>query len=329
MKVLIVGGSGYTGRELLRILSKHKRVDSIEATSRRYDGKCASEVHPRLKGLCDVKFTSFDLKRADADITFLAVPHTEAMRYAPDLLKAGLKVVDLSADFRIKDEKVYERHYKVKHTCPNLIYKSVYGLPEYYKDRIKGAQLVANPGCYPTSVILAAKPLLDGFKVDELVVDSKSGVSGAGVKNEQEMRKFVENRNFKAYKITSHQHTPEMEQELGRSIHFTPHLLPFEQGIFTTIHAFTDADAEEVGAAYGRKYSLAPFVEIVDDPDILSVRDTNFCHIGGFKKDGRRLVITAALDNLIKGASGQAVQNMNLMLGYPEDEGLASIPPYC
>jgi N-acetyl-gamma-glutamyl-phosphate reductase len=328
MKVLIVGGSGYTGRELLRILSKHKKVDSIQVTSRKYAGQCVSDVHKSLKGMCDVRFTSFDAAGSDADIVFLAVPHTEAMKYAPSLLKSNLLVVDLSADFRLKDPDVYERHYKVKHICPELICKSVYGLPEYYRDGVRKARLVANPGCYPTSVILAAKPLLDGFKVDEIVVDSKSGVSGAGVKKEEEMRKFIDERNFKAYKVTSHQHVPEMEQELGRGIHFTPHLLPFEQGIFTTIHAFTDADAEEVKGAYVRKYSAEPFVKLVDDPDVLSVRDTNYCHIGGFKKDGRRLVITSALDNLIKGASGQAVENMNLMMGYDETEGLNTIPPY-
>lgn len=327
MDALVVGGSGYTGRELLRILLRHGKIDSIRVTSRKYEGRSVCEVHESLRGICDLKFTSLETGNVDADFAFLAVPHTEAMKYAKDMLSAGLKVVDLSADFRLQDRSAYERCYAVPHTCPELLREAVYGLPEYRRSMIRKARLVANPGCYPTSVILAAKPLIDGFKVDELIADSKSGVSGAGVKKEGEMREFVLQRNFKAYKITGHQHVPEMEQELGRRVHFTPHLLPFDQGIFTTVHAITDADEGEVKSCYERKYSTEKFVKVVEDPDVISVRDTNMCHIGGFRKDGRRLVITSALDNLIKGASGQAVQNMNIMMGYDEAEGLGPMTP--
>ncbi|MFH1402898.1 MAG: N-acetyl-gamma-glutamyl-phosphate reductase [Candidatus Altiarchaeota archaeon] len=322
MKAIIVGASGYTGRELLRILSQHQEVESLAATSRSHKGKHVSEVHKSLSGVVDLKFTNFELEGLDADLAFLAVPHTEAMKYAEGILEKGIRIVDLSADFRLKDEEAYEKHYKVEHSCPELIREAVYGLPEYYRKDIRGARLVANPGCYPTGAILACKPLADGFTVDDIIIDSKSGVSGAGVKKEDAMMKFVSDENLKAYRLTDHQHTPEIIQELGRNVFFTPHIAPLNQGIYTTVHALTDADAGEVIEAYMRKYGVEPFVEVVDETDVLSVRNTNKCTIGGFKSDGKRMVITSAIDNLIKGASGQAVQNMNIMMRYEETTGL-------
>ncbi len=322
MEAIIIGASGYTGRELVRILDRHEKIDTIRITSRKYVGKTVNEVHPSLDGIEDIIFEELDMSILDSDIAFLAVPHTDAMHYVPDILEKGIKIIDLSADFRLKNKDTYQKYYKTNHSCPEYIEKAVYGLPEYYRNEIKKASLIANPGCYPTSTILASKPLTDKTKVKHLIIDSKSGVSGAGVKNADEYQKFIQEENFKAYKIIGHQHTPEIEQELGMNVSFTPHLAPINQGIFTTIHAITDACPEEVKKTYEKKYGKEPFVEIIDDPDVLTVRDTNMCQIGGFQSDGTHIVITSTIDNLIKGASGQAVQNMNLMMGYTETEGL-------
>jgi N-acetyl-gamma-glutamyl-phosphate reductase len=318
MKAYVIGGSGYTGREVIRILSKHPKVEEIAVSSTRFEGKRVSELHPNLDS--KLFFRGFNISEVDAhDIVFSCVPHKESMEVVSQITS---KVVDLSADFRIKDEKVYEGYYGVKHSCPSLLKEAVYGLPEYYREKIRKARIVANPGCYPTAAILACKPLVDKFKVEYLVIDAKSGVSGAGREKEVELQRFVRNENLRAYKIVGHQHTPEIEQELGVKVSFTPHLVPLNQGIFTTVHALTNAKPEKVRDAFEEKYKHEPFVKIVDDPELSSVRNTNFCHIGGFKSDGRRLVITSVIDNLIKGASGQAIQNMNIMLGFDETEGL-------
>ncbi|MFH1789016.1 MAG: N-acetyl-gamma-glutamyl-phosphate reductase [Candidatus Altiarchaeota archaeon] len=318
MKAYVVGGSGYTGREVLRILSKHPEIDGIQVSSTRFEGKPVSELHPDLNhGLV---FSRLDFKDVNScDIAFCCVPHRKAMGIVPNI---SAKVVDLSADFRLKDAGVYEKFYGVKHSCPGIASKAVYGLPEYYREKIKKARIIANPGCYPTGAILACKPLFENFDVEHVIVDAKSGVSGAGREKEEELRRFVSDENMRAYKIVGHQHTPEIEQELGVKVSFTPHLAPLSQGIFTTVHAVTDADADEVKKVYEKKYKKEPFVKLADAPDLLSVRNTNTCQIGGFASDGRRLVITSTIDNLVKGASGQAVQNMNLMLGFDEAAGL-------
>ena len=318
MRAYVIGGSGYTGREVLRILSRHPKVDDIVVSSTRFAGRKVSELHPSLTS--ELVFSEFDLDAVNAsEIAFCCVPHRKSMEIVPQVTT---KIVDLSADFRLKDEKVYEGYYGVKHACPTLLKESVYGLPEYYRQKIRKARLVANPGCYPTGAILACKPLVDNFKVEHLIIDAKSGVSGAGREEEGELTRFVREENLKAYKIVGHQHTPEIEQELGVRVSFTPHLVPLNQGIFTTVHALTDANPEKVRDVFEKKFAHEPFVKIVDDPDLSSVRNTNFCHIGGFKSDGKRLVITSAIDNLVKGASGQAVQNMNVMLGFDETAGL-------
>jgi len=318
MRAYVIGGSGYTGREVLRILSRHPKVDDIVVSSTRFAGKNVSQIHPSL--MSELVLSEFDLDAVNAsEIAFCCVPHRKSMEIIPQITT---KVVDLSADFRLRDEKVYEGYYGVKHACPTLLKESVYGLPEYYRQKIRKARIVANPGCYPTGAILACKPLVDNFKVEYLVIDAKSGVSGAGRENEEELERFVREENFKAYKIVGHQHTPEIEQELGVRVSFTPHLTPLHQGIFTTVHALTDAKPEKVRDVFEKKFAHEPFVKVVDDPELASVRQTNDCQIGGFKSDGRRLVITSTIDNLVKGASGQAVQNMNIMLGFDETAGL-------
>ncbi len=318
MKAYVVGGSGYTGRELIRILESHPKVEEVKVSSTRFSGKKVSDVHKTLT--TSLVFEEFNASSANScDVAFCCVPHTKAMEIVSEL---ETKVIDLSADFRLKDVSVYEKFYGVKHSNPKLVENAVYGLPEYYRKEIKDARIVANPGCYPTAVVLAVRPLIESFDVQSVIADAKSGVSGAGMVKEDEYQKFVGDENFKAYKLTTHQHAPEIDQEVGFPVFFTPHLAPFDQGIFTTIHALTLANPQEVKRCYEEKYKDEPFVKLVKEPDVASVRNTNMCQIGGFESDGKRCVITSAIDNLVKGASGQAVQNMNLMFGFKETIGL-------
>jgi len=318
MKVTVIGGSGYTGRELIRILDRHSEVKEVSVTSTKFEGRKVSDLHPSLDA--NIAFTKFDLNAANAsDLVFCCIPHTKAMKIVP---KITTKVIDLSADYRLNNAEKYQEAYNIEHTSPELLEDAVYGLPEYYRKEISKARLVANPGCYPTSIILGAKPLLEKFPVMSLIADSKSGISGAGRGKEDEMKAFISHGNVRAYKIVGHQHIPEIEQELEVSVLFTPHLVPVDQGIFSTLHAITDANPEEIKSVYERKYESEPFVEISDNPDLVSVRNTNLCKIGGFESDGKRVVITSTIDNLIKGAAGQAVQNMNIMFGYEETSGL-------
>lgn len=341
LKIGIYGASGYTGQELLRLLVRHPEADVTAVTSRKFKDERVSGVYPALKGLTDLKF--MDASPLDVasmcDLVFLALPHGEAMEVASSLLKEGKKVVDLSADFRLRDVNVYEKWY-IKHTKPDFISQAVYGLPELYGEDVKKANLVANPGCYPTSIILGMAPLIKSGFVDgsSIIADSKSGVSGAG-RELQIGSLFCEvNEGFKAYKIGVHRHTPEIEQELsclaGRDvkISFTPHLVPINRGILSTIYAdllkndITEADLFE---AYKSFYNGKSFVRICDVgtfPNISSVKGSNNCDIG-FKVDKRtgRVVVVSVIDNLVKGAAGQAIQNMNLMCGFPEDEGLKAV----
>ena len=337
VKVGIYGASGYTGQELLRLLIGHPGADVVAVTSRRFKDTPVSAVYPAFAGLTDLGFVDSTPQQIapSCDVVFLAVPHGEAMAAAPVFLEAGVKVVDLSADFRLRDLSVYESWY-VKHTAPDLIKKAVYGLPELYRDDVKGADLVANPGCYPTSIILGIAPLLKEGCVDpgSIIADSKSGTSGAGRDLKIDSLFCEVNEGFKAYKVGSHRHTPEIEQELGRlakrdlAISFTPHLLPVNRGILSTIYATLEKriSTAEVIDIYRKFYAGEKFVRICGKgslPNISSVRGTNFCDIGCVA-DGRtgRAIIVSAIDNLVKGASGQAVQNMNLMCGLPEDTGL-------
>jgi len=341
-RIGIIGASGYTGVELARILSGHPDCELTLATSRRYEGEPLSNVFPNLRKRVDLVCENPDPERlADrADLFFTAVPHKTAMAIVPPLLEAGKRVVDLSADFRIRDAAVYERWYQ-SHTCPELLEEAVYGLPELYRSRLPGARLTANPGCYPTSVILALAPLLREGMIDpeSLIIDAKSGTTGAG-RSANVATLFCEvHDGFRAYKVGGvHRHIPEMEQELsllaGRplTISFTPHLLPIGRGILSTIYATLDVGvrAERIRALYEDTYGHEPFVRLCPAgtfPATQHVRGSNCCDIG-FACDERtgRIIVMSAIDNIAKGAAGQAVQNMNLMLGLEETSALLTTP---
>ncbi len=340
MNVGIYGASGYTGQELLRILLSHPHVSVTAVTSRQYKGMAVSDLYPVFTDRTDLVFIDASPEEVAeaADFVFLALPHGGAMRVASHFLEAGKKVVDLSADFRLRNVATFEAWYQ-KHGAPDLIREAVYGLPELYREAIRAARFVANPGCYPTSVILGFAPLLKEGWIDPetLIADSKSGVSGAGREAVIGSLFCEVDEGFKAYKVGQHRHTPEIEQELGvlagREVllSFTPHLLPVNRGILSTLYArltHTAATADVLDL-YRRFYREEPFVRVYREgsvPNISSVRGTNFCDLGvvSDRRTGR-VVVLAAIDNLVKGASGQAVQNMNLMCGFPEDAGLGML----
>ena len=341
VNVAIVGGSGYTGVELLRILAGHPEVKVTAVTSRKTAGKALTDVFPSLGGaalgLDGLVFEEPDpagLKQR-ADFFFTAVPHQTAMEMVPQLLDGGGRVVDLSADFRFNNADVYSKWY-VPHTAPDLLAESVYGLPELYRDRISKARLVGNPGCYPTSVILAAAPLLKNNLIDPdtLIADSKSGVSGAGREPSQTTHFCEADSGLMAYKVVGHRHTPEIEQELSLqagkdlTVSFTPHLIPMSRGILSTVYArlTQKANANELFDTFQAFYQGAPFVRVRRpgvQPHTLDVRGSNFCDLGVFVDDRTGLVkVVSVIDNLTRGASGQAVCCMNLMLGLDETTGL-------
>ncbi|MFO7607233.1 MAG: N-acetyl-gamma-glutamyl-phosphate reductase [Desulfurivibrionaceae bacterium] len=340
-RVGIVGASGYTGEELARIIVRHPEVELTVATSRQFAGRKLGEVFPNLRGLVDITLENAEPDEIidRADLIFTAVPHQTAMDIVPKFLDAGRKVVDLSADFRISDAAVYEKWYQA-HSAPDYLPRAVYGLPELYREKIKKTTLVANPGCYPTSIILGAAPLLKAGLIDAstIVADSKSGASGAG-RSALVGSLFCEvSDGFRAYKVGEHRHTPEIEQELSVlsdrpvTISFTPHLLPIARGILSTVYASLreGVDAAQVASVYEEFYRDERFVRLWPAgtyPATQYVRGSNFCDIG-FKVDPRtgRIVILSAIDNLIKGAAGQAIQNMNLVCGFAEDEGLRTVP---
>jgi N-acetyl-gamma-glutamyl-phosphate reductase len=341
VKTCIYGASGYTGQELMRLLLRHPQVEVAAVTSRQYKGLPLSVVIPGFQGLTDMEFFDYSPEEAAelCDIVFLALPHSVSMKAAPVFHKAGKKVIDLSADFRIRDLDTYEKWYG-KHTASELLPKAVYGLPELYRAEISKSTLIANPGCYPTSVILGLAPLLKGNYIDisSIIVDSKSGVSGAG-KEPKTGTLFCEvEEGFKAYNVGNHRHTPEMEQELtllaGKNvaISFTPHLLPVNRGILSTIYADLDKEATTAGLieVFREFYHGEKFITIYEDgilPNISSVRGTNFCHIGLVVDERtKRVIVISTIDNLVKGAAGQAIQNMNILSGLPEDEGLNMTP---
>ncbi|MBW1708588.1 MAG: N-acetyl-gamma-glutamyl-phosphate reductase [Deltaproteobacteria bacterium] len=344
VKVAIIGASGYTGLELLRLLAAHPEVEVTAVTSRKLDGQKVTDVFPalagRLGGLDDQIFESPEAKNLTgrADFFFTAVPHRTAMEIVPSLLEGGGKVVDLSADFRFNEAAVYEEWYE-RHQVPELLSESVYGLPELYRDQIKTARLVGNPGCYPTSVILAMAPLLKKglIEPDGIIADSKSGVSGAG-RGLNMTTQFCEiDDGLMAYKVIGHRHTPEIEQELGLAfgrplfISFTPHLVPLSRGILSTVYAALTQDSsdEELLAVLNEFYKDDVFVRVRKKgelPHTLDVRGTNFCDLSVFvdRRTGRVKMISA-IDNLTRGASGQAICNMNLMLGLAEETGLIEL----
>jgi len=338
LKAAIFGASGYTGLELLRILAVHPGAQVVEATSRQYKGTPVTEVFPALRGFYDgLVFTDPEsLGSVGADIAFSAMPHGASQEVVPELLKKG-RVIDLSADFRLRDRQTYGAWYG-EHKAAHLLEEAVYGLPELYREKIKRANLVANPGCYPTSAILALAPLAQKglIKPGTVIVDSKSGVSGAG-RGASLATSFVEvSSGFKAYKVGSHRHTPEIEQELsmaaggGLDVRFTPHLIPVSRGILTTAYAGLKRPLaqNELRDIYNEAYSKERFVRVLPEgsfPDISQVRGSNFCDIGLYT-DGASVTIVSAIDNLVKGASGQAVQNMNVMFSLGETDGLLTPP---
>jgi N-acetyl-gamma-glutamyl-phosphate reductase len=338
LRVGIVGASGYTGSELIRLLVTHPKDIKITCiTSESYAGQSISRLHPNLKGLLDMNFENLDPEKVaeKADIVFLALPHKTSMTYAPKFFDLGVKMLDFSADYRLKDVKMYENWYQ-EHTSPQLINHAVYGLPELHREEIKSTSFVAVPGCYPTGAILAILPALKSGVVDSegIVIDSKSGISGAG-KTPSDATHFP-NRydNFVAYNVGSHRHIPEIEQELGDAIGkkltvcFVPHLVPMCRGILTTayLRLKQNISTKELLAIYAEQYKNEPFVIVLDEdelPQTQSVRGSNFCHIGVRVVERNNLaIVMSAIDNLTKGASSQAMQSMNLMAGFDETSGL-------
>ncbi|KAF0187667.1 MAG: N-acetyl-gamma-glutamyl-phosphate [Desulfobulbaceae bacterium] len=342
VNVAIIGASGYTGVELARILCNHPQVNLTAATSRQYANQPLGQVFPNLRKktnlICENLTTDELCTRAD--FFFTAVPHKTAMNIVPDLLSAGKKVVDLSADFRLRDVSVYEQWYQ-PHSAAELLKEAVYGLPELYREEIRTARLIANPGCYPTSIILGLAPLLKAGCIEpqSIIADSKSGTSGAG-RSAQVGSLFCEVADgFRAYKVGgTHRHTPEIEQEINTflqkpvQISFTPHLLPISRGILSTVYAQLKPGIRhaDIQHCYDQMYALEPFIRLLPEdtyPATQYVRGSNFCDIG-FKIDTRtnRVIILSAIDNIVKGAAGQAVHNMNLMCGFDETAGLESAP---
>lgn len=338
IKVGIVGGTGYTGVELLRLLAQHPHVELQAITSRGDAGTAVADRFPSLRRRIGLSFV--DPKSADlenCDIVFFATPNGVAMSQAGVLLDAGVKVVDLAADFRIKDLADWEKWYGMKHAAPELITEAVYGLPEVNRDEIRSARLVANPGCYPTAVQLGFFPLVESGLVDvtHLIADAKSGVSGAGRKAEVHTLFSESSDSFKAYGVPGHRHLPEICQGLsiaaGKSVGltFVPHLTPIIRGIHATLYARVTQEAD-FQALYEARYKAEPFVDVLpfaSHPDTRSVRAANICRIALHRPQaGDTLVILSVIDNLVKGAAGQAVQNMNIMFGLDECAGLTQIP---
>lgn len=331
----IVGATGYTGQELIDILLNHPNVRLTGLYSTTDEPKLFGFLVPRFAKRTELvckKFNALEII-SKSDVVFLALPHTQAMAAVPGLLKAGKFVIDLSADYRLRDLKTYEKYYNLKHQDKANIAKAVYGLPELYREKIKNAKLIANPGCYPTCAILALAPFLaaSSVELDSLIIDAKSGTSGAGKKAVQESLFSEVDEDFRAYKVNTHQHMAEIDQELSKlagekmGVTFVPHLLPLKRGILETIYLKTNKKltTEDALALYRRFYKDEPFVRVKEEgfPSIKDVNSTNFCDIG-IKVFGKDIIIIAAIDNLLKGASGQAVQNLNIMMDYPETTGL-------
>ena len=336
-RVGVVGASGYTGAELLRLLAAHPGLEPVVATSREFAGRDVAGVYPNLTAYAGRPFDELDPDRlAELDLVFLALPHGASMSFGAALATAGVRVVDLSADFRLNDPQAYPEWFGAPHVAPEWLGKWAYGLPELHRDEIRGGQTVANPGCYPTAALLALAPLVTQrlIEPDSIVVTAASGVSGAGRGISPGMHFSHVDANFKAYTVTGHKHTPEIEQELGRlagaevRITFVPHLLPMPRGLLATCTArlVSDADAAAIAEAPAAAYASEPFVRVTaDPPETKFTQGSNACHVWatGDARTGRAIAI-AAIDNLGKGAAGQAIQNANLMLGYPETLGLTA-----
>ncbi len=338
IKVGIVGGTGYTGVELLRLLAQHPEVTLQAITSRSDAGTPVSQMFTSLRGHVDLHFVKpEDAHLEQCDVVFFATPNGIAMQQTRALLEAGVRVIDLAADFRIKDVAVWEKWYGMSHACPDLVAEAVYGLPEINREQIKQARLVANPGCYPTAVQLGFIPLLEAGLVDcaSLIADAKSGVSGAGRKAELGFLFPEAGDNFKAYGVPGHRHLPEISQGLAAvanrkvGLTFVPHLTPMIRGIHATLYATVKGDAD-LQSVYEKRYRNEPFVDVMpagSHPETRSVRGANICRIAIHRpQQGNTVVVLSVIDNLVKGAAGQAVQNMNIMFGLPETMALAHVP---
>ncbi len=338
IKVGIVGGTGYTGVELLRLLASHEEAEVAVITSRAEAGRRVDDLFPNLRGLYDLAYSDPDVQGlADCDIVFFATPHNVAMNLVPQLLEAGSRVIDLSADYRLRDAAQWSSWYGEPHASPELLADAVYGLPEVNRGAIASAQLVACPGCYPTSVQLGLLPLLGRGLVarDSLVASSASGVSGAGRQAKIDNLLSEASDSFKAYAVSGHRHLPEIEQGLsdiagaGVQLTFVPHLLPMVRGIHSTLFARLENSGEDLQALYEQWFADEPFVDVLPAgvfPQTRTVKGANRCQISVcIPQERDTVVVMAAIDNLVKGASGQAVQNMNIMLGLPESLGLEQI----
>jgi len=341
VRVGIVGGTGYTGVELLRLLVLHPQVEVAVVTSRTDAGQRVDSVYPNLRGYIDVLFTAPDVNLlSECDVVFFATPNGTAMMMAKQLLAADVKVIDLSADFRLKDAKEWRHWYGMEHACPDLLPEAVYGLPEINRAAIKNARLIACPGCYPTSVQLGFLPLLENnlINVEHLIADVKSGVSGAGRKAELATLMSETGESFKAYGVAGHRHLPEIKQGLsivaGESVGltFVPHLTPMIRGIHATLYSQLTGKADDIQHLFEQRYRDEPFVDVLAQgahPDTRNVRGSNQCQIAIHQPQGGNvIVVLSVIDNLVKGAAGQAIQAMNLMFGLNEAMGLKVVALY-
>jgi N-acetyl-gamma-glutamyl-phosphate reductase len=339
VKVGIVGGTGYTGVELLRLLANHPQARVEVITSRSEEGIPVADMYPNLRGHHDITFTVPDVDRlAACDLVFFATPHGVAMSMAPELVERGVRVIDLGADFRIKDIELWEKWYNLKHTCPDLVAKAVYGLPELNRDQIKGAELIGCAGCYPTAVQLGYLPLLESKLVDHrrLIADCKSGASGAGRGASVGTLLCEASESVKAYGVPGHRHLPEIRQGLSGiaerpvGLTFSPHLMPMIRGIHATLYSvLKDPVGPDLQALFEERYRNEPFVDVMpagSHPETRSVKGSNMCRISVHQPQGEDVVVVlSVIDNLVKGASGQAVQIMNLMFDLPERSGLEQV----
>ena len=341
IKVGIVGGTGYTGVELLRMLAQHPQAALTAITSRKEEGMPVAEMFPNLRGHVDLAFSSPDNARlTDCDVVFFATPHGVAMSQAKELLAAGVRIIDLAADFRLQDTRVFEHWYKMPHACPDVLAESAYGLVELNRSAIARARVVGNPGCYPTTILLGLAPLLGPVHLidtSDIIADAKSGVTGAGRKAEVATLFSEASDNFKAYGVEGHRHHPELNAQLNLlagttvGLTFVPHLVPMVRGMFSTIYARILPQARDLDfqALFEARYEIEPFVDVMPAgslPETRSVRASNMVRIAVHRPaHGDRLVILVVQDNLVKGAAGQAIQNMNLMFGLPETTGLNQV----
>lgn len=341
IKIGIIGATGYTGSELVRILYNHPAAELKLITSESRAGDRFSDVHPAFEGVVDMKLIKAgEAELSELDVLFLALPHGVSMRYVEQFQELDIPLIDLSGDFRLDSPKTYESWYQKEHTFPQGFAGAVYGLPELWRERIRSAKLIANPGCYPTTAILGLLPAFAYRLIDpqSIVVDAKSGATGAGVKPKPVTHFGTANDNFRAYGLKNHRHTVEMEQQLGHSgagkvcLQFTPHLLPVDRGILATIYARPaegrQLSREKLVELYKSHFADHPFVRIVPNPPTLKeVRGSNFCNIyPDYDERTGNVIILSAIDNLVKGAAGQAVQNMNLLFDLNETEGLQQLP---